>query len=90
MKGIRVRMLIKDPRGRISMKEEKKDRKKERKNKERKKKRKHKQRIKAMLSIFYGQRIPTNVFFLCRRKKKINKNLLAGCRREIRVIFGRF
>ncbi len=35
-------------------------------------------------SVFYGRRIPTEVFSLCRRKKIKNKNLLAGCRREIR------
>ncbi len=43
-------------------------------------------KCRAISSIFYGQWIPAEVFFFCQRKK----NLLAGCRREIRVIFERF
>ena len=45
---------------------------------------------KAMRSIFYRRRIPTEVSLVCRRKKNKNKNLPASCRREILVIFERF
>ncbi len=44
--------------------------------------------LKATLSIFYGQQIPTGVFLPCQRKKKKKKkiSLLADVG-EIRLIF---
>ena len=41
-----------------------------------------------MCSIFYGRQIPTEVFFLLPEEKNKDKNLNAGCRREIWVIRG--